>query len=206
MKMAKGERTRKEILDHAFALTAEVGLEALSLGMLAASAGMSKSGLFAHFKSKEALQIGVINEALERLITIVVRPALAQPRGEPRVRALFERYLLWKSDHNPSGCIFVALSHEYDDRPGVVRDRLVETLRDWHVTIRRVAITAVEQGHFRKDLDPDLFSFEFHGIGMAHHHLSRLVEDPNALRLTRAAFEGLMQRSLSPSYVKLQGK
>src|SRR5688572_13324056 len=104
MKMAKGERTRKEILDHAFALAAEVGLEGLSLGILAASAGMSKSGLFAHFKSKEALQIGVIDEAVDRFNAIVLRPAVAQPRGEPRMRALFERYLLWKFDHNPSGC------------------------------------------------------------------------------------------------------
>lgn len=205
MKMAKGERTRKEILDHAFALAAEVGLEALSLGMLAASSGLSKSGLFAHFKSKEALQIGVIDEAVDRFSAIVLRPAVAQPRGEPRMRALFERYLLWKFDHNPAGCIFVALSHEYDDRPGPVRDRLVEVLRDWHDTIRRVARAAIEQGDFREDLDLDLFSFEFQGIGMAHHHMLRLLEDPHTLQLTHAAFEGLLERSRPPSFTQLRG-
>ena len=205
MKMAKGERTRKEILDHAFALAAEVGLEGLSLGILAASAGMSKSGLFAHFKSKEALQIGVIDEAVDRFNAIVLRPAVAQPRGEPRMRALFERYLLWKFDHNPSGCIFVALSHEYDDRPGPVRDRLVEALRDWHNTIRRVARAAIEQGDFRVNLDLDLFSFEFQGIGMAHHHVLRLLEVPHALQLTHAAFEGLLERSRSPSFTQFRG-
>jgi AcrR family transcriptional regulator len=203
--MAKGGRTRKEILDHAFALAAEVGLEGLTLGMLAASAGLSKSGLFAHFKSKEALQIGIIDEAVDRFSAIVLRPALAQPRGEPRVRALFDRYLQWKFDHNPSGCIFVALSHEYDDRPGPVRERLVEVLRDWHGTIRRTAHAAIDHGDFRGDLDLDLFSFEFHGIGMAHHHMLRLLEDPHALRLTRAAFERLLERSRSFSSTQLQG-
>jgi AcrR family transcriptional regulator len=197
--MAKGERTRKDIIDHAMALAAEVGLEPLSLGMLAASAGISKSGLFAHFKSKEALQLAVLDEAVARFSTIVLRPALQAPRGEARLRALFESYLLWKSYHNPSGCIFVALSHEYDDRPGQVRDRLVAMLRDWDDTIRRVAQTAIDEGDFRPDLDPQLFAFEFQGIGMAHHHMLRLLEERNTLQLTRAAFEELLRRSRAVS-------
>jgi AcrR family transcriptional regulator len=196
--MAKGERTRRDIIDHAFTLAREAGLEGVSLGVLATQAGMSKSGLFAHFKSKEALQLGVLDEAIERFAATVLRPALQQPRGEPRVRALFERFLAWKSGARASGCIFMALSFEYDDRPGPIRDRLVQLLQDWHGTIRRVAETAVEQGHFRADLDADLFAFEFQGIAMAHHHALRLLELSTADRLNCAAFEALIQRSRPP--------
>ncbi len=190
--MAKGERTRKEIIDHAFVLAGEVGLESVTLSVLAGQAGLSKSGLFAHFKSKEALQLGVIEEAVERFAAVVLRPALAEPRGEPRVRALFERYLVWKASGT---CIFLSLSHEYDDRPGLIRDRLVKALRDWHETIRRVAQTAVEEGDFRADLDTELFAFEAQGIIMAHLHAARLLELPRAELIHIAAFEALLDRS-----------
>jgi AcrR family transcriptional regulator len=197
--MAKGERTRRDIIDHAFSLAREAGLEGVSLGVLATQAGLSKSGLFAHFKSKEALQLGVLEEAVERFSATVIRPALQHPRGESRVRALFEHFLRWKGEESPSGCIFMALSYEYDDRPGKVRDRLVAVLRDWHGAISRVAKTAVEQGDFRADLDCDQFAFEFQGIAMSHHHASRLLELPAADRLNGAAFEALVARSRTTS-------
>jgi AcrR family transcriptional regulator len=193
--MAKGERTRRDIIDHAFALAKESGLEGVSLGVLASQAGLSKSGLFAHFKSKEALQLGVLQEAVDRFGATVLRPALDMPRGEARVRALFEHFLRWKGEENPSGCIFMALSYEYDDRPGPIRDRLVAVLRDWHNSIRRVAQAAVETGEFRADLDTDLFAFEFQGIAMSHHHAGRLLEHPQAEKLNWAAFEALLARS-----------
>ena len=204
--MSKGERTRKEILDRAFVLAGEIGLEALSLGTLAAETGLSKSGLFAHFKSKEALQLDLLKEAVERFTETVVRPALKAPPGEPRVRALFERYQRWKSGEGAgsvlkqaTGCIFMSLSHEYDDRPGPVRERLVEALCDWHDTICRVAATAKKQGDFRADLDTDLFAFEFMGIAMSHHHAERLLELDAAERLNAAAFESLIARSRAPA-------
>ena len=199
--MAKGERTRRDIIDHAFALAQEAGLEGVSLGVLASHAGLSKSGLFAHFKSKEALQLCVLDEAAERFAATVMRPAFQQPRGEPRVRALFEHFLRWKGEENLSGCIFMALSYEYDDRPGLIRDRLVDGLRNWHDTIRRVAQAAVEEGAFCADLDTDLFAFEFQGIVMSHHHATRLLELAQATRLNVAAFEALLDRSraVSPS-------
>ena len=186
--MAKGERTRREIIDHAFSLAGEIGLENVSLGVLASQTGLSKSGLFAHFKSKEALQLGVIDEAVERFTAIVLRPALAEPRGERRVRALFERYLLWKSGGTAERCIFLSLAHEYDDRPGPIRDRLVEALRDWHLTVRRVAQAAVEEGDFRADLDTELFAFEAQGIIMAHLHA---VQAPGAALRRQAAYRRL---------------
>jgi AcrR family transcriptional regulator len=197
--MAKGERTRKEIIDHAFDLAKEAGLEGVSLGVLAHQAGLSKSGLFAHFKSKEALQLGVLEEAVERFTATVVRPALAEPRGERRVRALFERYLAWKSGTSGDRCIFLSLAHEYDDRPGPIRDRLVVVLADWHQTIARVAQSAIDVGAFRTDLDTGLFAFECQGIIMAHLHAVSLLELPDANRMHIAAFEALLDRSLAPS-------
>jgi AcrR family transcriptional regulator len=199
--MAKGERTRREIIDHAFSLAREAGLEGVSLGVLANQAGLSKSGLFAHFKSKEALQLEVLNEAVERFTATVVRPAVQAPRGEPRVRSLFEHFLRWKGRSSPPGCIFMALSYEYDDRPGPIRDRLVAVLCEWHETIRRVAATAVEEGAFRADLDTELFAFEFMGIAMADHHAGRLLEHPQTARFTAAAFEALLERSRATSHI-----
>ena len=101
--MSKGERTRKEIIDKAFILAGDLGLEALSLGALAAEAGLSKSGLFAHFKSKEALQLDVIEEVRLRFVQTVIRTALATPRGEARVRAFFDGYLDWIKNSLPNG-------------------------------------------------------------------------------------------------------
>ena len=201
--MAKGERTRKDIIDHAMALAGEIGLENLSLGVLASQTGLSKSGLFAHFKSKEALQLGVLEEAVARFSAIVLQPALREPRGERRVRALFKHYLVWKAGERGNGsalrqspnCIFMSLSHEYDDRPGPIRDRLVAVLRDWHDTIARVAQAAIDAGDFREDLDTELFAFEFMGLAMAHHHAGRLLELPGTERLNLAAFESLLERS-----------
>ncbi|HEY0783158.1 MAG TPA: TetR/AcrR family transcriptional regulator, partial [Thermoanaerobaculia bacterium] len=114
--MTKGEQTRIEIVDRALALAGEVGLEELSLGVLAAGMNLSKSGLFAHFKSKEALQLAVLERAIDLFIQDVVVPALRQPRGEPRVRALFEGNMRWIL--NEGRCFFMALTQEFDDRPG----------------------------------------------------------------------------------------
>lgn len=197
--MAKGERTRKEIIDHAFTLAREAGLEAVSLGVLASLAGMSKSGLFAHFKSKEALQLAVVDEAIARFTATVLRPALAEPRGERRVRALFERYLVWKSGNQGDRCLFLSLAHEYDDRPGPIRDRLVGVLSDWNDTIARVARTAIDVGDFRADLDTELFAFECQGIIMAHLHAVSLLALPTAGHLHIAAFEALLDRSRAAS-------
>ena len=124
--MGKGEITRHAILERATALASRSGLEGISIGHLAEDLGLSKSGLFAHFGSKEALQVEILRFAAERFVENVVRPALAQPRGEPRVRAIFERWIAWDRSHSvPGGCLFVAAASELDDRPGPARDELV---------------------------------------------------------------------------------
>jgi AcrR family transcriptional regulator len=197
--VSKGKRTRREIVDRALALASEVGLEGLSLGNLAADVRLSKSGLFAHFKSKEALQLEVLQRAIDRFIGEVVVPALAKPRGEPRVTALFERYLAWISSRERKGsCFFIALSQEYDDRPGPVRDLLVKSQRDWQYTIARAARIAVDEGHFRVDLDAEQFAYELVGIGMAFQQLYKLLDHPKAEQRARAAFGSLVARSRRP--------
>src|SRR5262249_19101379 len=152
--MRKGELTRQAILGHAAELASKVGLAGLTLGTLADSLHLSKSGLFAHFKSKEQLELQVLEVARERFVAAVVRPSLSTPRGEPRLRAIFENWLRWPElSGMAGGCIFVALAAELDDRPGPARDRLVELQRDWFETIATCARGAITEGHFARSVD-----------------------------------------------------
>jgi AcrR family transcriptional regulator len=194
--VSKGEQTRQEIVERALALAGEVGLEGVSLGVLAAGMNLSKSGLFAHFRSKEALQVEVLQRAIDHFIADVVAPALRQPRGEPRLRRLFDLHLVWVHGNGGRGsCFFMALTHEYDDRPGPVRDLLVQSQRDWYDTIARAARAAVEEGHFRADLDVEQFAYELVGIGMVFQQAAKLLENPRAEERARSAFEALVARS-----------
>ena len=194
--MSKGQRTRKDIIDKAFLLAGDIGLEALSLGVLATETGLSKSGLFAHFKSKEALQLDVIEEVIDRFSKSVIRPALSEPRGEPRVRVFFDRYLDWVAYCRPNGgCIYISLCQEYADRPGPVRDKLVASQVEFSATLARIVQTAKDEGHFRADLDAQQFTFEFIGIEMAFQHQLKFLRSPNALPYARAAFDDLLARS-----------
>jgi AcrR family transcriptional regulator len=197
--MRKGEHTRNEIVDRALALAGEVGLEGVSLGVLAAGLSLSKSGLFAHFKSKEALQLEVLQRAIDNFTREVVLPALTKARGEPRLKALFSRYLDWiRGPNRTRGCLFMAMNHEYDDRPGPVRDLLVQSQRDWLATVARATSIAVKEGHFRADLDVDQFAFDWMGLGMAFQQAVKLFEDPKALKRVQAAFDSLLRRSHKP--------
>ncbi len=194
--MSKGEVTRNAILEHASSLATKVGLEGLTIGRLAEDLGLSKSGLFAHFQSKEALQLAVVEYAAERFIDAAVKPSFTAPRGEPRVRALFENWLSWpRRSGLAAGCFFVAASVELDDRPGPVRERLVQLQRDWLDAIAQAVRIAIAEGHFRKDVDPDQFAYETYGIMLITHHCARLLRDPAAEGRARTAFESLLTRA-----------
>jgi AcrR family transcriptional regulator len=191
--VGKGELTRQSVLEHATRLASQVGLEGLTIGKLAEDLDLSKSGLFAHFKSKEALQIQVIEYARERFVESVLRPALKAERGEPRVRALFERWLDWsRASSRATGCIFVALAVELDDRPGPARERLVQSQKDWLDFLANALRLGVEAGHFREDADPEQFAHELYGIMLAHHHAARLLNDPQARERAYRSFESLL--------------
>ena len=185
--------TRAAILDRASGLASTVGLGGLTIGTLADDLHLSKSGLFGHFRSKEALQIQVLEHAAARFLEVVVRPALREPRGEPRLRRLFDLWMEWvHSGSMPGGCIFVAASTELDDRPGSVRDRLAKLQGDWRETLSISARKAVEADHFRADTDCEQFAHELIGIFLAHHHSARLLRDPLAQQRSRRAFERLL--------------
>ncbi len=196
---SKGEQTREAILAHALGLATRIGFEGLTIGRLADDLRMSKSGLFAHFRSKEALQLDILRMAGTRMVETVVKPALTVARGEPRVRALFERWLAWEQSPSlPGGCPFMAASFELDDRPGPVRDFVVQNLRDWIDTLAGAARIAVNEGHFRADLDCEQFAHDCQGIGLAFVHASRLMRDPKAHARAVRAFETLLQSCRAP--------
>jgi AcrR family transcriptional regulator len=197
--MTKGAETRAAILDEAIAIASQVGFDALTIGQLAERTDMSKSGLFAHFKSKEQLQLQALERARERFIDVVVRPALATRRGEKRARALFDGWLAWIEGALPGGCVFIAAAAEVDDRPGPLREAVVRHERDLMEMITTVAGTAVDEGEWRTDLDLDQFGFEMYGVLLAHHHAFRLMHDARAIERTRAAFESLVARSRARS-------
>lgn len=189
----KGEKTREAILDRALRMASELGLEGVTIGRLADDLDLSKSGLFAHFVSKEDLQVRTLERAAERFTEVVVRPALALPAGEPRLRALFENWLEWpRRVRQPGGCIFVAAAAELDDRPGAARDLLVDLQRKWLATLSQVVRRGQEVGHFRGDLDPAQLAFELHGVGLAWNFHARLLRDPRSRERALAAFERLL--------------
>jgi AcrR family transcriptional regulator len=192
--MAKGIDTKERIVASALRVASVEGLEGITLGRLADEVGMSKSGLFAHFRSKEELQLAVLTAASEAFTDVVVRPALAAPRGRPRVQALFDHWLEWESHVSvPGGCVFMHLSVELDDKEGPARDALVLAQQWWLDAIARAAKLAVSVGDFKSDTDPELFAFQMHGILNAFYHSKRLLRDPKSSDRARRSFESLLK-------------
>lgn len=191
--MQKGQLTRTAIIEQALLSATRVGFEQLSLADLAADTNMSKSGLYAHFKSKEALQEAVLDRAAERFSEIVVQPAMRQPRGIPRLQGLFDGYMVWLGGTVTEGrCLFMALSQEYRDKPGIIRDKVVQSFKDWHSTIGRVINDAVDEGDLRADTDPRQFAFEMAGIGMSFQSSFKLMGRSDAEAMARRAFARLL--------------
>ncbi len=178
------------ILGRAFELASVLGVSGLTIGRLAEETKLSKSGLFAHFGSKENLDVAVVEEASRQFVQEVMVPALREPRGEPRVRALFERWLTW--GQRPGGCFFVGAGAELDDRPGPSRDALVRACHDWIDELAKAARIAVREGHFISSLEPEQFAFELYGLMLSFHQYHRFLRDPLALERTRRTFDRLV--------------
>ena len=195
--LQKGQATRAAILDSALSLASQMGLEGLSIGALAEGAGMSKSGVFAHFGSREELQIAVIREYHRRFEEEVFFPAMREPRGVPRLRALFERWLRRVSIEMDSGCIYISGAVEFDDRPGPVRDALVSMVRAWQDALERAIRIAVDEGQLKPDTDAHQMLFEMHGLILALHHDARLMRTPDAPERARLAFERVVDHYLA---------
>jgi AcrR family transcriptional regulator len=195
LQVSKGDATRAAVLDRALNLASELGLEGLTIGVLAEKVGLSKSGLYAHFASKEQLQVDVLDTAKARFVDKVIQPALAQPRGLPRVVTLFERWLVWDDSELDGGCPWIAASSEYDDRPGPVRDVLVAHMEEILAFVARAASIAKDEGHFRADLDVEQFAYDYWGVVLAHHHYRRLLEAPTTRKRTETAIATLLERA-----------
>lgn len=192
--MSKGQITRQQILDHAVALASKIGLSGLTIGRLADDLKLSKSGLFGHFQSKEALQVKTLEAGAARFIDSVVRPALKAPRGEPRLRALLDNWCRWPEESSlHGGCLFVQASAEFDDLVGPVKDSLVQLQKDWLDVLANAARTAVAEGHLAPDIDVEQFAHEMYGVMLMFHHAARLLGDPMAEQRSRAALDSLIE-------------
>ena len=187
--------TRQAILHEGVVAAYHVGLGGLTIGTLATATGLSKSGLYAHFDSKQDLQLAVLAQAAREFAENVVIPALRAPRGEPRLRALFENWLRNGRVGAPGGCLFVKASAELDEQEGPVRDQLARDHRTLYDSIARIVRTCVEEGHLRADVDPDQFTAELDGVMLAFYHWHRLLQDTQAETRARTAFERLLDQA-----------
>ncbi|MBI2318583.1 MAG: GNAT family N-acetyltransferase [Betaproteobacteria bacterium] len=191
--MAKGEQTRVLILDQAVALASEVGIEGLTIGALAARLGLSKSGLFAHFGSRESLQLATLKRAQDLFHARVFRPALAAQRGLPRLRALFQNWFEWLDrSPRPGGCVILAATYEFDHRPGPIRDLLLKSQKELRGGIAKAVRMAIDAGHLAAETDPWQLTFELFGIVLAAHHERHMLDDLRAGERGAKAFERLI--------------
>lgn len=175
---SKGAATRETILDRAYMIAASAGLEGLSIGPLADAVNMSKSGVFAHFGSREELQLAVLDLAADRFGEHTLIPALAQPRGLPRLRALLANWFDWLR-RDRGGCLVLTAASEYDDRPGPLRDRMIHHHLRLRQMVARAVAMAIDSGELRADLDPEQAAFELNTIALAVQH-DMAISDPDS--------------------------
>lgn len=192
--LQKGQQTKMAILDAALGLATQIGLEGLSIGALAEATHMSKSGVFAHFGSREELQISVIREYFTRFEQEIFYPAMKERRGLPRVQALFSNWMKRVAVEIQSGCIFISGAAELDDRPGPVRDALVASVRIWLNALDRAVLSAREQGHLAPDTDAHQMAFEIHGLILALHYEARFLQTPGSIERANKGFDNVLVR------------
>lgn len=190
--LRKGEQTRASILDAALGMASRDGLEGLTIGTLADRMGMSKSGVFAHFGSREDLQIEVLRLYNHQFEQEVFYPSLQAARGLPRLQSLFARWVDRVSREIASGCIYISGAVEYDDRPGPIRDQLVGMVRAWQLALRRAADQALAEGHLPEATDTEQLVFEMYGLVLALHHDARFIRSPRAVEHAQAGFVRLI--------------
>jgi len=179
----KGSNTKSIILQAALEIASKSGLEGITIGHLAETVNMSKSGVFAHFGSREELQIEVIRKYYEYFSEIVFIPALIKPKGLPRLRQMIDSWLKISVGENTSSCFFIAGAAEFDDRPGIVRDELVRSVEDWRSAIRRAIKESITAGHLKKSINVDALLFQLYSIVLGAHHDSRFLQNPLSLAL-----------------------
>lgn len=189
--MTKGEDTKQIILEAGLDMASRLGLEDVTIGALAKATGMSKSGLFAHFQSKENLQVEILNYAADRFSEGVIAPSLMKEAGIPRIQALVDHWIEWSS-RLTGGCIFVSASSDFSDRPGTVRDVLLTQQHQWLDCLRRIAQAAVRVGVFREDIDCDQFAFDLYSLLLGFHLYYKLLDDAETRNHQQTALDRLL--------------
>lgn len=199
--MSTAHQTKTLILDTAVKIAGREGIEGLTIGELAKAVGMSKSGLFAHFGGKDQLQLDVLKMATDQFVDAVLRPSFKAARGEPRVKAMIKNWLEHLNDISSlqGGSILIASSIELDDRPGVLRDFVQKAQKDLIANIEKAASYAVDEGHFRADLDVEQFAWSMYSFVLGYFHFKRLLEDPKAELHLKRSFNGLLEISRASS-------
>lgn len=197
--LRKGEQTHAAILETALTMASREGLEGLTIGSLADMMKMSKSGVFAHFGSREDLQIAVVKLYHDQFEQEIFYPAMKEPRGLPRLRVLFSRWVKRVTQEIASGCIYISGAVEYDDRPGAVREELASMVKTWQSSLRRCVKQAIDEGHLRADTDPDQMVFEMYGLVLALHHDARFIQRPGSVQHAQTGFERLIESYRNPA-------
>ena len=188
----KGDQTRAAIVDAALAMASSEGLEGLTIGTLADRMQMSKSGVFAHFGSREDLQLAVLKEYVRRFVDDVLRPAVKKPRGLPRLEAILDRWVAFLAREITRGCIMIAGAVEYDDRPGPQRDEMVAIITGWKSELLKAIRQSVVEGHLKPGLDAQQMVFEIYGLMLAMHQDARLLRSADSARRARAGLRRLV--------------
>ena len=197
---AQGDRTRRAILESAVHIASAEGLEGLTIGRLATELSMSKSGLFAHFGSKEELQVATVEAARTIFIHEVIKPAFDAPEGLPRLWKLCDIWLSYvQKGVFRGGCFFAAVAAEFDSRPGAVRDRIAEIMKEWLTALRNTIVEAQNAGHLDKDIDATQLAFEFNSLELGANWAFQLYGDPKAFTRAREAIRERLNRHATPA-------
>ncbi len=197
LRTRKGETTRAAIVLVAVAIARRDGLEGLTIGSVAEGAGMSKSGVFAHFGSREDLQLAVLKAYAERFVDEVLRPAVREPRGLPRLNAILENWLDFLVREIEQGCLMISGASEYDDRPGALRDAMVAIVNGWNQELLRAIELGKTEGHLLAEADSEQLAFEIYGLMLAMHQEARLLRSAKSPTHARRGLERIISGALA---------
>lgn len=189
--MAKGISTKQDIINRGLEMASQLGLECITIGLLAKEANLSKSGLFAHFKSKENLQLEILKHASDDFAKKVIHPALKVQAGILRIKALVKNWIDWGNKIS-GGCIFVTAGTEYSDRPGKVRNLLIQQQEQWIDSLRRIAKSAIKAGDFKENIDVDQFAFDLYSMLLGFHYYYKLLDDKKVTQRQEVALDQLL--------------
>jgi AcrR family transcriptional regulator len=190
--MTKGSDTKNSILEVGLEMASQLGLEDVTIGSLAKKMGMSKSGIFGHFQSKENLQLQIVQYAVEDFTQFVVLSSLKVKGGIPRIKAVVDKWISW-GNNLKGGCIFVSASNEFSDRPGHVRDALMDYQNKWLDSLEKLALSAIKAGDFREGIDTKQFTFELYSLLLGFHYYHQMLKDSKILEKEEKALDRLIQ-------------